>query len=169
MNGSGFFSYSYALIVLLFIIALAYYSIRWLGVRGQKALHNPLIRQVAALSLGQNKTLQVVVVDEKTVLILGVCASIEPIAQLDDADLARRLLLDQEKRMTQTKLTVSVERLVQGVAKHLQHKERQGNEPDFADLLKRHLSTVKDRRTEAAEEFSKDIEKQGKDELHDDP
>ncbi len=169
MNGSGFFSYSYALLVLLFIIALAYYSIRWLGFRGQKALHNPLVRQVATLPLGQNKTLQVVVVDEKMILILGVSGNIEPLAQLDDPDLAHRLLLDQEKRMSPTKLTVPLERLVQAVAKRMQRNVKQGNEPDFAVLLKRHLTTVKDRRTQAAEEFSKDIYQQGKDEPHDDP
>lgn len=168
MNGSGFFSYSYALIVLLFIIALAYYSIRWLGFRAQKTLHNPLVRQVATLSLGQNKTLQVVVVDEKTVLILGVGSSIEPIAQLDDPDLAYRLLLDQEKRLTPN-LAVPFGRIVHGVTERVKRKGKQGNEPNFADLLKHHLTTIKDRRTQAAEKFSKDIVQEGKDEPHDDP
>ncbi len=90
MNG---FSSVFELIVsLLLICALAYVSIRLLGKRAAGFGSNRLVRITSATSLGQHKSLQTVVVDGKTVLLLGVGSHVECVARFDDPDLAERLL-----------------------------------------------------------------------------
>ncbi len=90
MNG---FSSVFDLIVsLLLICVLAYVSIRLLGKRTAGFGSNRLVRITSAASLGQHKSLQTVVVDGKTVLLLGVGSNVECVARFDDPDLAERLL-----------------------------------------------------------------------------
>ena len=81
------------LLSLAFVVLLAYAAIRMLG-RKSAVLSAGVgpVQNVGALPLGPGKSLQVVVVDRRTVLILGIAANVECVARFDDADLAERLL-----------------------------------------------------------------------------
>ena len=86
------------LLSLAFVVLLAYGAIRMLGRKSAllSASVGPL-QTVGALPLAPGKSLQVVVVDRRTVLILGIAANIECVARFDDAHLAERLLADLER------------------------------------------------------------------------
>ena len=88
------FSTGLKMILSLGLIALlAYYTIRLLGRRNFKQSGNQLIKVVSGHLLAPNKHLQVVIVDDKTVLLLGVGANVECVARFDDQDFAQRMLL----------------------------------------------------------------------------
>ncbi|MHB1627315.1 MAG: FliO/MopB family protein [Bacilli bacterium] len=80
------------IVSLLLICVLAYVSIRLLGKRAAGFGSHRLVRIASTTSLGQHKSLQTVVVDGKTVLLLGVGSNVECVARFDDPDLAERLL-----------------------------------------------------------------------------
>lgn len=90
MNGAA--SVFDLIVSLLLICVLAYVSIRLLGRRAAGFGSHRLVRITSATSLGQHKSLQTVVVDGKTVLLLGVGSHVECVARFDDPDLAERML-----------------------------------------------------------------------------
>lgn len=83
------------LLSLAFVVSLAYIAMRALG--RKSALVSPgvgAVQNVGAVPLAPGKSLQVVVVDRRTVLILGVAAHVECVARFDDPDLAEKLLAE---------------------------------------------------------------------------
>ena len=86
------------LLSLAFVVLLAYAAIRMLG-RKSAVLSAGVgpVQNVGALPLGPGKSLQVVVVDRRTVLLLGIAANVECVARFDDAQLADRLLAEVDR------------------------------------------------------------------------
>ncbi|MCY0875299.1 MAG: flagellar biosynthetic protein FliO [Firmicutes bacterium] len=84
---------------LLLIIFLAYFSIRFLGRRSGMMNSHALIKVAHSQQLGQNKSVHAIVVDEKTVLLIGAGAHLETLARFDDPDLAERLLAQQNGQL----------------------------------------------------------------------
>ena len=141
---SAFWSDFKLILSLAFIVALAYVSIRLLGKRASRLGGQRAVRIVAALPLGANKTLQVVVVDEKAVLLLGVGANIENVARFDDPELAAKLLRQAD------------EPALPGISGQpftwLSDRARAAGgagRPDFAQMLKARLSDMVGKREEA--------------------
>ncbi len=80
------------LLSLVFIIVLVIISIRLLGRQSGIRLQQRLVRVVAVLPLGSNKSLQVVVLGEKRILVIGVSSHVEPVSDFEDQELAQSLL-----------------------------------------------------------------------------
>lgn len=128
---------------LLFIIALAYYSIRLLGRQTAALSRNRFIKIVSAQPLGQNKSLQVVVIDDKTVLVLGVASQIDCVARFDDRDLAEKLLSETRTRDFPTRLPFG------WISEYFQTRARGRGKrqvSDFADVLNDRMRSIRDTR-----------------------
>ncbi len=80
------------LLSLLLVVLIAYATIRILGRRPALSARTGPLQNVAVLPLAPGKTLQVVVLDERIVLVLGIAANVECVARFDDPDLAEKLL-----------------------------------------------------------------------------
>ncbi len=80
------------LLSLVFIIVLVIVSIRLLGRQSGMRVNQRLVRVVAVIPLGTNKTLQVIVVGIKRIIVVGVGNQIEQLANFEDEDLANELL-----------------------------------------------------------------------------
>ena len=80
------------LLSLVFIIVLVIVSIRLLGRQSGMRVNQRLVRVVAVIPLGTNKTLQVVVVGLKRIIVVGVGNQIEQLANFEDEELASELL-----------------------------------------------------------------------------
>lgn len=119
------------LLSLVFVVVLAYGAIRALGRKSAllSASFGP-VQNVGALPIAPGKSLQVVVVDRRTVLILGIAANIDCVARFDDADLAERLLA----------LVDGTRRAFLPPALSAWWRKRRPVRPDgFADLLRERL------------------------------
>lgn len=147
---------------LLFILALAYASIRLLGRRSAGFAHQRLVRVVTALPLGgANRTLQVVVVDEKTVLLLGAGANVECVGRFDDPDLARRLLEQSASASALPFAPSAVSRLLsrlKGRPREFgEDKESPARGPDFAKVLSARLEEAMEKREDAVRSFERGL------------
>ena len=80
------------LLSLVFIIVLVIVSIRLLGRQSGMRVNQRLVRVVAVIPLGTNKTLQVIVVGVKRIIVVGVGNQIEQLANFEDEELAGELL-----------------------------------------------------------------------------
>jgi flagellar protein FliO/FliZ len=143
---------------LLFILALAYACIRLLGRRSAGFSRQRVVRVVTALPLGgANRTLQVVVVDEKTVLLLGVGANIECVGRFDDPDLARRLLEQTVSASALPFTPTAISKLVSRLKGRPQNagtdKGSRARGPDFAKVLSVRLAEAMERREGAVQSF----------------
>lgn len=145
---------------LLFILALAYACIRLLGRRAAGFAHQRIVRVVSALPLGGgNKTLQVVVVDEKTVLLLGVGANIECVGRFDDPELAGKLTA----QTTAGSVLPWAPAVIAGLAARLRgrpqdagtDKGARAGGPDFARMLSSRLEGAMERREDAIRSFER--------------
>lgn len=131
------------------IVGLAYYSIRLLGRRSGGRAANQLIRVVSAQSLGANKTLQVVVVDEKTVLLVGVGANVDCLARFDDQEMATRLLATSaSKRLPVSSLPFS------WIKDKL--SARRAPDGDFSAFLATRMERLKGDRTRVLQDLERD-------------
>lgn len=77
---------------LVVIIVIAVVGIRFLGRKSTGFGTHPLFRVVHAQTLGPNKSVYAMVIDEKTVLLIGAGSTIETLAQFDDPEFAHKLL-----------------------------------------------------------------------------
>ncbi|OPG15666.1 FliO/MopB family protein [Ferroacidibacillus organovorans] len=125
-----------------FILVLAYYSIRLLGKRVPSAQgRSRVLRVVSAHPLGQNKTLQVVVFDEKTVLLLGVGSDVSCVARFDDEELVARLTRTQRESQI-------VEPAFSWMRNRLQKNRALSDEAAFSELLSKRIDGMKQYRSQ---------------------
>ena len=80
------------LLSLVFIIVLVIVSIRLLGRQSGMKLNQQLVRVVSVLPLGTNKSLQVIIIGSKRILVVGVGNQVEPLASFEDEELAAELM-----------------------------------------------------------------------------
>jgi len=139
---------------LLVIIFLAYMTIRLLGRKTGAFGGHPLIRLVHSQALGPNKSVHAIVVDEKTVLLIGSGSTLETLARFDDEELAKRLLLPAHP-MWQTRKTVPA---ILAALGNRMTSARKGTEQDreFSLLVKKRLNDLSDKRAQAFSELSDD-------------
>lgn len=129
---------------LLFIVFLAYYSIRLLGRKTAGFLRGRAIRTVQVQSLGPGKSLHVLVVDGKSVLILGVSSQVECIARFDEEPLARKLIEEAEQRESGLGIPGGVRA---GWSAGLRGLRRpQSSETPFANVLDERLRSIRSSR-----------------------
>lgn len=125
-----------------FILVLAYYTIRLLGKRVPSAHgRSRVLRIVSAHPLGQNKTLQVVVFDEKTVLLLGVGSDVSCVARFDDEELVARLTRTQRESQI-------VEPAFSWLQNRLQKQGALTDEAAFSELLSNRIDGIMKYRTQ---------------------
>ena len=149
---SAFWSDFKLILSLAFIVALAYVSIRLLGKRASRLGGQRAVRIVAALPLGANKTLQVVVVDEKAVLLLGVGANIENVARFDDPELAAKLL----RQADEPALPGLSGQPFAWLSDRARSAGGGAGRTDFAQMLKARLSDMVGKREEALRDLPAD-------------
>jgi flagellar protein FliO/FliZ len=89
-----FWSYVKDVLAFIFVLGLAYYALRLLGKRTVGSARHKAVRVMSGQSLGTGKSLHVVVVGEKTVLLLGVGTNVECVGRFDDPELAAQVLMD---------------------------------------------------------------------------
>lgn len=148
---------------LLLIVLLAYGSIRFLGRKAGVMNSHALIKMVHSQQMGQNKSIHALVIDEKTVLIVGAGSQLETLARFDDADLAKRLLDQQTRQLFNAegawpKALTWLQR--RGFIKRKQEDEQQV----FSALVKRRLDDLSALRRE---QFSQLDEQHGKEQQPD--
>lgn len=149
---SGFASVAELMISLLFIIALAVVSIRLLGKKALALSSNRYVRVVAAQSLGQNKSLHTVIVDEKTVLLVGVGTHVELVARFDDEQLAEKLAPGgRENDLQGSRLYPSFSWLI-SLWKQKRTSETHSQDPDFGEYLRERFEHVQMRRQDVLRE-----------------
>ncbi len=169
MSGIGYTTYIYDVFVLILIVALAVFLLRFIGKRAQRTFSHTLIKSVGIIPLGNNKTMQVFVIDEKRVLLVGVGNAIEPIADIEDPELAKRFLLDFESKMMPSTMMRPVGRFLVNSMNTWQKKQSQPktHKDDFATVLSERLESVKEKRTRAASEFMSERVDKRKDDVGD--
>ncbi len=80
------------LLSLVFIVVLVIVSIRLLGRQSGMRVNQQLVRVVAVIPLGTNKTMQVIVLGAKRIIVVGVGNQIEQLANFEDEELANDLM-----------------------------------------------------------------------------
>ncbi|CAM3357324.1 flagellar biosynthetic protein FliO [Marinicrinis lubricantis] len=98
---SGFSSFVYVCVVLLIIIGLIVVILRFLGKKNKMLFSHPGLRVVSAISLAQNKSLQLVEVGEK-IYVLGVGDDISVIDTIASAEEKDQLLYLLESKQAET-------------------------------------------------------------------
>ncbi|PWI58198.1 flagellar biosynthetic protein FliO [Sulfoacidibacillus thermotolerans] len=147
---NGFASAFEFLLSLLFIIFLAIVSIRLLGKKTLDLSGNRYVRIISAQSLGQNKSLHTVVVDDKTVLLVGVGTHVELVARFDDTALAEKLLAaDKGRRETANSMFYPAFSWLDAKWRKVRSVDQDEVKPDFSVFLRDRFELLKSKRQEA--------------------
>ncbi len=145
---NGFLSAVELILSLLFIIVLAIVSIRLLGRKALTLSSNRYVRVVAAQTLGQNKALHTVIVDDKTVLLIGVGTHVELVARFDDEELAQKLTKGDQRNDTASSLLVPAFTWLTAKLHKDKTGEPQGSQTDFSVFLKERFEALQSKRRE---------------------
>jgi flagellar biogenesis protein FliO len=137
---------------LLLIVFLAYVSLRLIGRRTGMVQSQGVIRLVHTQALGQNKSIHALVIDEKTVLLVGAGSQIETLARFDDEQLAQKLLAAQDRSLLGAGQALpAIVKLWMG--KRRPKRARDSETGEFAALFKTRLDDLSQRRTERLSDF----------------
>lgn len=141
-NGSLFLSFLKTIIALAFILVLIYLSLKFLKKRNKLYQQVRALESLGGISVGQNKSIQIVRVGTKVYLI-GVGENVELLEEIDDHDVIAELLKKQEPNDFKTG----------DFLKNLFNKETNnhdessgGSHPHFKQLFSNELTRLKKNR-----------------------
>lgn len=137
-TGSIVFQVIKTLFALLLILALIYILIKFLSKRNKLFNQVKALENLGGISVGQNKSIQIVRIGNK-VFMVGVGDNVELLQEIDDEDLVKDLILNNEQGDFQ------VNHLVQSIFKP---KSGDNDEPQqkFKKLFSNELEKLKDNR-----------------------
>lgn len=144
-NFSFFKSFIQMIFALLLILALIYVMVKILARKNQGLQESNIIENLGGLSLGQNKSLQLIRIGEQ-VMVLGVGDNIELLYEITDPNILKSL---QEYKEGQEKQGNILQILNDKLQKNKQ-KEKQST--NFKQLFIDELESIKENREQIIEE-----------------
>jgi len=120
---------------LFLVLALIYIAIRFLGKRNNLFNHARSMENLGGISVGPNRSIQIVRVGGKYYLI-GVGENVELLEEITDQQLIDSLVKDQEQSTG----------VLQAVLGKKNEKDQAGNRTDFKKLFKTELDQLKQNR-----------------------
>ena len=132
-------------LALLFVIALIYGMVKLVNARNRMTQHGKLMRNMGGLSLGQQKSIQLVQIGDRYYLV-GVGEDVRLLKELTDPNEVTRLTAyydDQEEAGHHSPILTLLDRLKNTKRNSAEEQERPG---DFGDLFKTKLAEIENER-----------------------
>jgi len=138
---------------LIVIIVIAVVGIRFLGRKSTGFGTHPLFRVVHAQTLGANKSVYAMVIDEKTVLLIGAGSTIETLAQFDDPEFAHKLLQPTRPGWQPGGWANQVARVI---TSNRGRPRKDDSRSDFAGIVRERMREMSNQRARALSELARD-------------
>ncbi|WP_078554658.1 flagellar biosynthetic protein FliO [Bacillus alkalicellulosilyticus] len=125
---------------LLFVIGLIYALLRFVNSRTRQFQDNTTLQSIGGLSLGPNRSLQLVKVG-KRVLVVGVSDSVQLLKEIDNEDEIEQIL--EQKKQEQAKIDEPIAKVTKWVSDTItKTKPNQSSSLQFGELLNKQLDEV---------------------------
>lgn len=135
---------------LLLILGLIYFLLKYLGKRTKLYRQASILENLGGISVGQNKSIQIIRVDQKVYLV-GVGNNVELLQEIDDESVIERMLSENKNEISTALLP---EKLLNKFTKRNQNQTVK--ETDFKQTLETKLAKMKNERTKIIRDHQKD-------------
>lgn len=137
--------YIKTLLALAFVIGLIYGMVRFLNTRNRVTQHGKLMQNMGGLSLGQQKSIQLVKIGEQYFLI-GVGENVQLLKELSDPEEIAQLAdyYSEEDQVLQKSLLMRLVNVVKSRKNDPYHKQEEPE--DFGNLFKTKLTEIENER-----------------------
>lgn len=146
--GVSIWDFAKMILATIFVIALIYFLLKFLGKRNRGYQNNALIQNIGGARVGANRSVQIIKAGDR-VFIIGVGENVNLLKELEDDD-ARKILTEYNDRLEQLTGPGDI------VSKLLQRKKEVQKDDDripFSSILDKQLEDISLRRQQAYEEI----------------
>ncbi len=149
-----FWTYVKLILAFVFVIALLYGLLRFINQRNQQMTKHRLMKNLGGVPLGQNKSVQLVVVGEQY-LLLGVGEDVQLLKEITDEEEKEHLrLLVEEGQLYRSEQVTPIDYIKELFQKkHEQRSDEQSAEQDFQQLFEKELERTKRERQKKMDEI----------------
>ena len=153
-NSITFWTYVKLILTFVFVIALLYGLLRFINQRNQQMTKHKLMKNLGGVPLGQNKSVQLVVVGEQYLLI-GVGENVQLLKEITDEEEKEHLRqLVEEGQMFYSEQATPIDYIKQLFQQKSESKSvEQSSDPDFQQLFEQELKRTKQERQKKMNEI----------------
>ncbi len=138
----------------LFVIALLYFLLKFINKKSHGYKESQIIQNIGGTSLGANRSVQMVKVGER-VLIIGVGENIQLLKEIEDEEEARQIILDYNNKMEQLMSPSDIVTKLIKRTSTLNNKKNEKENSAFPSILKKQLDTITKERKKLLNEMEK--------------
>lgn len=151
--GFSIWDYVKTIIALVFVVVLLYVVLKFLNKRNLKYQQNQIIQNLGGLSIGTQKSVQLLQVGD-TLLLVGVGEDIQLLKEITDTGQKEKLLAIYNDRQEFAASSPYITELLGKLKKNSVTEENEGiQETLFSELLQKKLSTIKKQRSKEIEKW----------------
>jgi len=144
--------YVKTIFALVFVVVLLYVVLKFLNKRNLKYQQNQIIQNLGGLSLGTQKSVQLLQVGE-TLLLVGVGEDIQLLMEITDNDEKEKLLTIYNDKQEFASTSPHIAELLGKFKKNSVEKQVDTQESLFGEILQKKLSTIKKQRSKEIEKW----------------
>ncbi len=149
--GVSAWDYVKMIFALIFVVALLYGLLRYIKNRSSKYQHSKMMQSLGGISLGQQKSVQLVKVGEQLYLV-GVGEDVQLLKEIKDEDERQSLMAFYNEKQAQPLQGTPIETLVKKFTKKSAPIE-ETKESNFKQQFAERLNQIKSQRTENLEQL----------------
>lgn len=154
-EGLSWWDYVRTLLAFIFVIVLLYAALKFMNKRNLKYQQNQVIQNLGGLSLGPQKSVQLVQVGD-TLLVIGVGEDVQLLKEITDQQQIEKLL---DSYYDKQELAATVPYIAELLGKFNKSKTPEGTEQNtesnFGEMLQNKLSNIRQQRTKEIEKWKK--------------
>ena len=144
-NSITFWTYVKLLLAFAFVIALLYGLLRFINQRNQQMTKHKLMKNLGGVPLGQNKSVQLVVIGDQY-LLLGVGETVQLLKEITDEEEKERLRrLVEDGQLYQAEQGTLID-YIKDLFQQKKKKKEQSSEANFQQLFEKELENTKRKR-----------------------
>lgn len=149
--GVSAWDYVKMIFALIFVVALLYGLLHYIKNRSSKYQHSKMMQSLGGISLGQQKSVQLIKIGEQLYLV-GVGEDVQLLKEIKDDDERQSLMAFYNEKQTQPLQGTPIETFVKKFTKKSTPVE-EAKESNFKQQFAERLSQIKSQRTENLEQL----------------